>query len=270
MKSGMTMYSFNTYAREGRIDVPGFIRLAAELGLESVDLLAYYWHDERHEPEDALALLDEVGVELAAYAVGNNFVQEDEARFREQVDIVRRGIEMTARLGAPVLRVFGGHAPNMPREEAMKLARAGLEAVAEEAGKAKVVLAVENHGGTPATAAEVAQLLDVFDSPWVRACVDVGNFVGVEDDIVDAVARVVGYAAHVHVKDSKPGADGRMQSCIPGQGVLPYDRILPVFAEAGYEGALAIEAEGPEDDLESARYSSQWLRQLLGDLRAEG
>jgi sugar phosphate isomerase/epimerase len=273
MKLGMTMYSFNTYAREGKIDVLGFIRFAADVGLETVDLLAYYWRNEREEPEEARELLADVGLELAAYAVGNNFVQEDVGRRREQIDVVRRGIEMAHRLEAPVLRVFGGHAPHMPQSEALKMAADGLAAVVEEAADAEVVLAVENHGGVPGKAEEVLWLLQELDSPWVRACVDVGNFLGAGEDPAEATARVIGYAAHAHIKDFRrlTDAQGRVhwQPCTPGQGDLDYRRILPIFARARYKGSLAIEAEGPEDDMQAAREAVEWLRQLRAEVCGE-
>ncbi len=274
MKLGMTMYSFNTYAREGKIDTLGFLRWAADHGVECVDLLAYYWRDERDEPEQARALLDDLGLELAAYAVGNNFVQPDRARLEEQIDDVRRGIEMSHRLGAPVLRVFGGHAPSLPKSEALKLALTGLEAVVGDAEQARVILAVENHGGVPGTAEEVIQVLQEIDSPWVRSCVDVGNFLSAGEDPLEATARVVGYAAHAHIKDLRRVEDksGKVswQSCTPGKGDIDYRKVLQVFARAGYEGALAIEAEGPEDDFIQAAFAVDWLRALLEELGEPG
>ncbi|MCX7597848.1 MAG: sugar phosphate isomerase/epimerase, partial [Armatimonadetes bacterium] len=229
MKPGMTMYSFNSYAREGLIDVKGFIEFAAEVGLPTVDLLAYYWRDERREPDEARALLDDLGIELAAYAVGNNFVQTEKRKFREQVDVVRRGIEMAHRLGAPVMRVFGGHNPDVEPDQALKLALDGLEAVVEEAADAGVVLAVENHGGTPALAEQVVWLMQQMDTPWVRACIDVGNFVTAGEEPGEAVSRVVGYAAHVHIKDYQRVGEGEQAEwhpCVPGQGDLPYLSII--------------------------------------------
>lgn len=269
MKMGMTMYSFNSYAREGLIDVKGFINFAAEVGLPTVDLLAYYWRDERREPDEARALLDDLGIELAAYGVGNNFVQPEKSRFREQVDLVRRGIEMAHRLEAPVLRVFGGHNPDVAQDEALKLVLDGLEAVAEEAAEAGVVLAVENHGSAPALAEQVVWLIEQMNTPWVRACVDVGNFVTAGEEPGEAVSRVVGYAAHVHIKDYRRVGEGPQagwRPCVPGQGDLDYRSILPAFAAAGYEGALALECEGPEDDREAARAAVEWLRGLLQEL----
>jgi sugar phosphate isomerase/epimerase len=268
MKLGMTMFSFHNYAREGRIDVAGFLRFAADVGLETVDLLAYYWRDERDEPDEARELIDDLGLELAAYAVGNNFVQEDPARFREQVEVVRQGIEMAYRLGAPAMRVFGGQAANVSRAEAMKLSAEGLSQVVEEAAEAQVVLAVENHS-IPGPAEEVVALLTELDSPWVRACVDVGNFVPVGEDPAEAVATVVGYARHTHIKDFRREEHaGRVEwrPCMPGRGDIDYRAVVRAFADGGYTGALSIEAEGPEDDYAAAEWATNWLREVIAEV----
>ncbi|MCX7598679.1 MAG: sugar phosphate isomerase/epimerase, partial [Armatimonadetes bacterium] len=85
----------------------------------------------------------------------------------------------------------------------------------------------------------------------------------------EAVSRVVGYAAHVHIKDYQRVGEGEQAEwhpCVPGQGDLPYLSIIPAFAAAGYEGALALECEGPEDDLEAARAAVEWLRGLMEEL----
>lgn len=268
MKLGMTMYSFNTYAREGKIDVAGFLRFAVDVGLETVDLLAYYWRDEVHEPDEARRMVDDLGLELAAYCVGNNFCQQDPARFAEQVDLVRRGIEMAHRLKAPRLRVFGGHAPNMREADALKLAADGLAAVLDDATAAGVVLALENHG-IPGAADDVVAMLTQLDSPYAMSCVDVGNFVPIGEDAAESVAKVMPFATHAHIKDfHRKDREGRAEwrPCMPGRGDIDHEAVLRTFAQGGYDGALSIEAEGPEDDYVAAEWSTNWLRELIAEV----
>ena len=275
MKLGMTMYSFNSYFRAGKIDVSKFIEFCGAEGVEAVDLLAYYWKDESTEPEQATQHLRQHGIELAAYAIGNNFVQADEAQFHEQVEVVKRGIAMAKRLGAPTLRVFGGHAPGMVPEEALALAVKGLSAVAPHAEDHAVTLAVENHGGIPGTSEQVLRLLDEVGSPAVRAMLDLGNFLAVGQSPSEAVPELVPYAAHVHAKDFRilpldsqeghpvEGADYRLAACAVGDGDLDYDFLLQALHDGGYQGSVSIEAEGPEDDAEGARKSIAFLAEKL-------
>lgn len=281
MKLGMTMYSFNSYFRAGKIDVNKFIEFCGAQGVRAVDLLAYYWKDETTEPESAVRHLRQHGIELAAYAIGNNFVQTEDGPFREQVEYVRRGINMAARLGAKTLRVFGGHAPGVGYEEAQALAVKGLLAVVPHAEQHGVTLAVENHGGVPGTAEQVIRLLTAVASPTVRATLDLGNFLSCGESPNEAVPRLVPYAAHVHAKDFRilpldsqeghavEGTDYRVAACAVGRGGLDYDFLLQALHDGGYEGTVSIEAEGPEDDAEGARTSIAFLREKLQRLQGD-
>ncbi len=279
MKLGVTMYSFNSYFRAGKIDVTKFIEFCGAEGVEAVDLLAYYWKNESREPEIAAQHLRQHNIELAAYAIGNNFVQTDEAKFREQLEMARRGIAMAKRIGARTLRVFGGHAPDMDPEEAFALAVKGLSAVEPYAREQGITLAVENHGGIPGTSEQVLRLLREIDSPAVQATVDLGNFLEVGQSPNDAISDLVPFAAHVHAKDFRvlpvdaqegyavDGADYRLAPCALGKGDLDYDFLLQKLYDGGYTGSISIEAEGPEDDAEGVRQSIAFLREKLRKFR---
>jgi len=271
MKLGMTMYSFRDYARAGKIDVRGFIEFAADVGLRGLDLLAYYWKDERSEPEMAVELLDEKGLELHAYAVGNNFVQDSDAELQKQVDVVRRGIEMAHRLRAPVMRVFGGHNPDWSWDEAFGRICEGFHKVLEETEAAEVVLAIENHGASPGKAEQVIRILDAFGSDFLRACIDIGNFLPAGQAPTEGTEQLAPYAAHVHVKDFRmtPAENElgyELAACKVGAGDIDIKGCLQVLKDNGYAGGLAIEAEGPEDDMEAAIDSVDHLKAVLEEL----
>lgn len=261
MKTSITMYSFHRAARQKGMTVEAFIRTAGRLGADAVDLLSYFWKDESAEAPRVAEWLSEAGVALAAYAVGNNFVKGGDEDFAKAVRTVKDGIEMAAQLGAPAMRVFGGNLPEgMSVAEALDRAAKGLRECLPLAEERGVVLAVENHGGMPGTADELKDLLEAVDSPFVRACVDVGNFLGAGDEVGPAVEATAYLAAHVHVKDfrvfdltsdrgHKPQrANWRIEPCAVGEGDVPLARCFKAFADAGYDGYLSLEYEGIDDD----------------------
>lgn len=277
MKTSITMYSFHRAARQRGMTVEQFIETAAALDVDGVDLLSYFWQDESAEVPRVRGWLEDAELALAAYAVGNNFVKGDEADFAKAGEIVRGGIEMAATLGAPVLRVFGGSLPEgMTAEEALERAVKGLRECLPPAEERNVVLAVENHGGMPGTAAELRQLIEAVDSPYVRACVDVGNFLGAGEEAGEAVRATADLAAHVHVKDfrtfaldsdrgHKPGrAEYRIEACTVGEGVVPLTRCFQALKDAGYDDYLSLEYEGVnEDELAGVEASLAAVRHAL-------
>lgn len=274
MKLGCTMYSFNRRARAGEMSIEGFLDYCGGIGLESVDLLSYYWTDQAREMAAVPELLQRNHLMLAAYAVGNNFVQAEPEVRAAQLQMVRDGVDTAAKLGAPVLRVFGGSRPKPGSavgspEQALQLAIDSLTACASYAADKGVVLGVENHGGLPGTAAEVRQVLDAVNSPALRLIFDVGNFVGVGDDPVTAARALAPWVAHVHLKDLGPeplDEGGRREALPLGDGSIDLAGVFRVLQEHRYAGSLAIEYEGRSDPAEAVRRSAAHVRKLLGDI----
>ena len=68
------MYSFNQWARAGKIDVKQFIEFCSTIeDIRAVDLLSYYWKDEAKEKPMAVKLIADKGLKLGAYNIGSNF-----------------------------------------------------------------------------------------------------------------------------------------------------------------------------------------------------
>lgn len=275
MKLGCTMYSFNRPARAGQVTIESFIDYCGEIGLDGVDLLSYYWTDQAAEIERIPGWLQRNHLGLAAYAVGNNFVQADPALRSAQVQVVKDGIDVAARLGAPVLRVFGGSRPRAgsavtSMEEALQMATDGLGVCASHAASAGVVLGVENHGGVPGTAAEVVRVLGAINSPFLRCTLDTGNFLGVGDDPVAATRQVASWVSHVHLKDvrTSAAADGATQrENVPlGDGSIALGEIFRILHDTHYDGYVSIEYEGQADPRTSVKRGAEHVRQLLQEL----
>ena len=274
MKLGCTMYSFNRQARAGEIGIEGFLDYCGGIGLDSVDLLSYFWTDQAAEMAAAPELLRRNHLSLAAYAVGNNFVQAEPEAHAVQIQMVKDGVDTAAALGAPVLRVFGGSRPKPGSAigspaEALKLAIDGLTTCAAYAANKGVVLGVENHGGLPGTAAEVRQVLAAVNSPALRLIFDVGNFVSVGDDPVAAARDLAPWVAHVHLKDlgAAPAEAGSRREATPlGDGVINLAGVFRVLHDHHYMGSLAIEYEGKLDPSDAVRRSAAHVRTLLAEL----
>ena len=274
MKLGCTMYSFNRQARAGEIGIEAFLDYCGGIGLDGVDLLSYSWTDQAAEMASVPEWLQRNRLTLAAYAVGNNFVQTEATARATHLQMVRDGVDTAARLGAPVLRVFGGSRPKagpgaLSPTNALQLAIDGLGTSAAYAQSKGVVLGIENHGGLPGTAAEVRQVLDAVNSPALRLILDVGNFVGVGDDPVAATRSLAQYVAHVHLKDLGPAPteeNTRRENVPLGDGTIDLAQIFRILNDNGYAGYLSIEYEGRADPIEAVRRSAAHVRKLLGDL----
>ena len=111
--------------------------------------------------------------------------------------------------------------------------------LAEAAG---VPLAVENHKDQrlePRVA-----LLERYDDPFVRACVDFGNNVALLDDPYETVEALAPFAASVHIKDQSltPAADGFLLGDVPlGAGSLDLPRMVRAVRAAWLGANFSLE-----------------------------
>ena len=289
MNLSVTMYSFNNWARKGKIDVKGFIEYCGTLeGIEAVDLLSYYWTDEEKERPMVKKWLADNGLKIACYAIGSNFAHKDGEELEKQIKAAKRGIDVAAELGAPCIRIFGGslerktdsrfHDPShgvygstlsedKTKQDAVDICIDAVAKLVDYAEEKDVILAMENHGGIPVTIAECKRFQEKIKSPYFRFTLDNGNFLSAGKDPVEAFSILADSAAHVHLKDVKKAPEGSRETyeyCILGEGVVDLPGCIAKLKETGYDGYCSIEECATEtgDDRENVRKSLEYIRSL--------
>lgn len=282
MKLSISMWSVVSAVRQGKIDLPGFIEFAAqqqENGAQGVELLDYFWRDREAEIPKVLRQIGDAGLELAVYSIGNDFFQSERGAWEKQLADARSGIEVADRLGVRTLRVFSGNAkPGYAFEDGLAWIVEGLAAAAEFAERYHVTLALENHGLMAGRSDQVRQMIDAVGSPALRANIDTGNFLLVNQNPTDAARDLAPLAALVHLKDfrrARPdetehiykALDGAPYTgAVVGQGQVDLPAIVKLLDAAGYQGWLSLEYEGGDDPLTvGVPHSLQAAQRLLAD-----
>lgn len=266
MKLSISMWSVVAAVRSGRIDLPGFIEFAArqqENGARGVELLDYFWAERSGaEIDKTRQQVADAGLELAVYSIGNDFFQPDRAVWEQQLADFKTGVEVADRLEVRTMRVFSGNAkPGYELEQGLSWIVDGLAAGAEHAAQHGVTLALENHGLMAGRSDQVQQIIDTVGSPFLRANIDTGNFLLVNQNPTDAARALADMAALVHLKDfrhARPdetahvykGLDGTgFTGAVVGQGEVDLPAIVAILRAAGYDGWLSLEYEGGDDPL---------------------
>jgi len=91
---------------------------------------------------------------------------------------------------------------------------------------------------------ELNQYVDEFQSPWVRAYVDVGNmvFYGYPQDWIRTVGKRI---ARVHLKDFQlDRSGGRFYWKNLGEGDIDWPEVRKALADVGYESWATVEIQG--------------------------
>ena len=119
LKTSLNAFSFGKLLNEhmlGRgagMSLFDFMEFAAKQNFDGVDLTGYYFpgYRDRVVPEDKLVFdlkrrAFELGLGISGTGVGNNFTTADKEARAKDVTWIKQWVEVAAKLGAPVLRVF--------------------------------------------------------------------------------------------------------------------------------------------------------------------
>ena len=253
---------------------------------DAVDITGYYFPNysasEATVPPDAF--VDEIknrasdlGLAICGTGIGNSltgvpFDREgkngivfstdeggDRATIENEIVRIKAWIEVAARLGAPVLRVFTGLEPSylmkehvkpddpQKEEKATKLQawRAATFAhmaddlgdIVEHAKKFGVIIGIQNHGDFLKTANETIELIEAVNSEWIGVIVDTGYFL-TPDPYLD-VERVLPYAVNFQVKEyvRKSPTEYAAAEFHP----IDMMRLVKIVRNSKYQGYLPIE-----------------------------
>ncbi|MFN3650708.1 MAG: sugar phosphate isomerase/epimerase family protein [Armatimonadota bacterium] len=257
---GVAAYSYRQFLQGAQKNMTlfDFIRRAAELGTDGVELTEYYF--EKPVIDDYLLRLKHTahlwGQTITGTPIGNTFTHPAGPERDKQVEIYKKWVDVSAVLGSPAIRTFAGSAPQGTSEaQARRHVVETLEEVCEYAGRKGVFVALENHGGVVAEADGLLEIVKAVESPWLGINLDSGNF-RTEDPYGD-LAKCAPYAVSVQYKvDMHPKGKPAEKADFP--------RIVKILKDAGYRGFITLEYEGREDPLVAIPRHLAEMRAAMG------
>jgi sugar phosphate isomerase/epimerase len=236
------------------------IDYCGELGFDAVDPTGYYFPGHPAPPPDAYlhaikkrAFLN--GLDVSGTGVRNDFTVPDRAKRDEDVAHVGRWVEVAAKLGAPVLRVFDGGAEERgpTREERIGWVVDAFRACAAHGERYGVVIAFQNHDELLKTADDVLAVRERVGSEWFSLNVDIGSLR--TGDPYEEVRRLAPFACTWQIKELVYRR-GREEKTDLG-------RIFAILREAGYRGYAPLETLGAGDPRKKIRRFLDEARQAL-------
>jgi L-ribulose-5-phosphate 3-epimerase len=153
-----------------------------------------------------------------------------------------RAIAIAKKLGTKNIRIFSFWREKDPARYMAEIVD-HLKKAAAVAEKEGVLLLQENENAcNGGYAEEVAEIVRRVNSPAMRVLWDPGNEnYGGRSCYPEGYEKVKGLFAHVHLKDSVTGADGKA-ACVPiGQGGTPLRDQIRALEKDGYAGLYTLE-----------------------------
>jgi sugar phosphate isomerase/epimerase len=252
LKTSLNAYSFNRMLNDnikGRgvgITLIQVMEFAAKTKFEGFDATGYYFPGYPAVPSNAYidsvkARAADVGIAISGTGVRNNFTTADKVVRAAGVTHIKEYVEVAARLGAPVVRVFADTqmrnqtwqsvSNGATRDDVQKWIAAALRECAEHGQKFDVKIGVQNHGDFLRSGEDLLALVKAVGSPYCGPIVDTGYF-KTPDPYAD-MELVSPTAINWQVKQSPFGED----SAVP----IDLIKMLKIVRKSGYSGFLPIE-----------------------------
>lgn len=269
-------YNTNGLAHHRVLDA---LDVLAELGYEAVALtpdvgeLDLFRLDARFVVE-LRRRAEDLGLELAV-ETGSRFLLDPRRKHRptlleefanereRRVDFLRRSVDLAHAIGAHVVSLWSGAAPEGAAVEACwQRLRTGLVRVLDHARGAEIAIALEPEPGMfvdrPDGYLELCRRMGPLASE-LGLCLDVGHLLVTGDLPVAQKVRELGpFLRHVHLDDIA----GRVHEHVMfGRGELDLPGTLKALVDVGYDGIAAVELS--RDSHRGAQAAEEAMQHLM-------
>lgn len=243
-KISLNAYSFNDMLMKKKISLTELLEFTAKTGFEAIDMTGYYFSTYPSVPTDEEIFsfkrkAHELGISISGTGVRNEFSFEDKALMNKEIDLVKSWIEVAAKLGAPVLRVFTAklysEGDQRKRIEARMID--AFQTCLETAKSHGIILGIQNHNDFLRTSDECHDLFKKINSPWLGLVLDTGNFIAA--DPYEEIRKAIPLAVNWQVKE---------KLLINGvQTPMNLNRLCNIIKSSAYKGFMPIETLGMQD-----------------------
>lgn len=244
LKTSLNAYSFNDPLTKGLMDIPDMLRFCAETGFEAVDITAYYFKGYPVVPPDEY-LYDikrkafGLGLEISGTGVRNDFTIADKTKRQQEVELVKKWIEVAAKIGAPVIRIFSGTQKNetYTKAQVTDWLLEDIQTCVNYGRQYGVIIGLQNHNDFIQTAEEINTIIESINSPWLGLILDTGSYR--VHDPYDEISKSVKHAVNWQIKE---------KVFINGAEVdTDMNRLINIIDGSTYQGYLPIETLGSGD-----------------------
>ena len=249
IKIGLNAYSFNKPLMAGKMTVHDVVDYCAKQNIDGVDMTGYYFPGYPNVPKDELiyslkrhAFLN--GVTITGTGVRNDFALTDPSSRRGHIQLVKDWIDVAAKLGSDMVRVFAGK--ELPKgytfDQVLQWMIPAFQECAEYGKKNGVIVGLQHHDDFLKTADETIRVVKMVNSEWFSVILDVGSLR--QGDPYAEIEKLLPYASNWQIKEHVWYGTKKVEIDLP--------RVRAIIDKVGYRGFTPIEALGEGDPAEVA------------------
>lgn len=244
LKTSLNAFSFNDPLLAGKMTISDLLDFCAAAGFEGVDITGYYFTGYPNVPADDYLYgikrkAFRLGIGISGTGVRNDFTIADPARRAGEVALVKNWIEVAAKIGAPVLRIFAGNQKNegLTKEAVTEWMLKDIQQCVDYGKQHGVVIGLQNHNDFIQTAHQVTQIIDQINSEWLGLILDTGSYRVLNP--YEEIAASLKYTVNWQIKEKIFVNGAEVDTDI--------DKIVEMIKASPYRGYLPIETLGQGD-----------------------
>ena len=244
LKTSLNAYSFNAMLTSGKMTISDLLDFCAGAGFDGVDITGYYFKGYPQVPDDDYLYqikrkAHRLGIAISGTGVRNDFTIADNSKRQLEVALVKSWIEVAAKIGAPVIRIFAGTQKNegLATEQVTNWMLKDIQTCVEYGKQHGVVIGLQNHNDFIQTAAQVNSIIEAINSEWFGLILDTGSYR--VNDPYEEIALSIKHAVNWQVKE-KIFIRGQEQDTDLG-------KLMKIIKASAYKGYLPIETLGEGD-----------------------
>ena len=244
LKTSLNAFSFNAPLSDGTMTISDLLDFCADSGFEGVDITGYYFKGYPQVPSDEYLFQIKrkafrLGIEISGTGVRNDFTITDKTKREQEVALVKNWIEVAAKIGSPVIRIFAGNEKNegITGEQVTEWMLKDIQTCVDYGKQHGIIIGLQNHNDFIQTASQVIQIIEAINSEWLGLILDTGSYRVLNP--YEEIARSVKYTVNWQIKENVfiNGAEKETDM----------DKLLGIIKLSGYKGYLPIETLGEGD-----------------------
>ncbi|WP_247234723.1 sugar phosphate isomerase/epimerase [Telluribacter sp. SYSU D00476] len=254
IKLSCNLYSFNDPLRKGEMTLAEVLRFCSDLGFDAVDPTGYYFPGYPEVPQDEYvyeikkqAFL--LGLDISGTGVRTDFSAANKAKRAADVELVRRWVDVAAKMDAPVLRVYAGRGvpEGHAEREVMDWAVDSIRQCVEYGKQKGVMIVLQNHNELLKTVDQVLYIRNKIATDWLGINLDIGSLRA--GDPYEEVAKLAPYAYTWQIKENvyRYGKEEKTD----------LKKIIQIIRNAGYRGYIPLETLSGDPRVQIPRFLAE-------------
>ncbi|GAB3164990.1 sugar phosphate isomerase/epimerase family protein [Telluribacter humicola] len=254
IKLSCNLYSFNDPLRKGEMTLGDVLHYCSDLGFNAVDPTGYYFPGYPEVPQDDYvyeikkqAFL--LGLDISGTGVRTDFSSADKSKREADVELVRRWVDVAAKMDAPVLRVFAGKGvpEGYAEREVMDWAVDSIRQCVEHGKQKGVMIVLQNHNELLKTVDQVLYIRNKIPSDWLGINLDIGSLRA--GDPYEEVAKLAPYAYTWQIKENvyRNGKEEKTD----------LKKIIQIIRNVGYRGYIPLETLSGDPRVQIPRFLAE-------------